>query len=68
MKFSYGKKYLKKKIEVEKINDPKVLHVLLYNCERNWSYAMDLKQGYSNQGKLKEVANIYNYNIFFQIF
>jgi signal recognition particle subunit SRP68 len=43
MKFSYGKKYHTLDITKERQNDPKLLHVLLYNAERHWSYAMALK-------------------------
>jgi len=43
MKFSYGKKYHNLDITKEKENDPKILHVLLYNAEKHWAHAMTLK-------------------------
>mmetsp|Transcript_21376 Transcript_21376/g.24842 ORF Transcript_21376/g.24842 Transcript_21376/m.24842 type:complete len:635 (-) Transcript_21376:177-2081(-) len=54
MKFTYGKgKFLKKPISLEtvqEIKDPRILHVVLYNAERNWAYAQSLKQEFSNTG------------------
>ncbi|KAL4429755.1 hypothetical protein ABPG74_004392 [Tetrahymena malaccensis] len=44
MKFSHEKKYQKKQIHIERLNDPKMLQVLLFKIENNWAYAMDLKQ------------------------
>ena len=44
MKFSYGKnKFIKKNIVDDCKNDPKMLLSLLYNAERSWAYAMELK-------------------------
>ncbi len=45
MKFSYtkGRQFIKKSVEIEKKDNPKMLQVLLFNAERLWAYAMDLK-------------------------
>ncbi|KAM3131641.1 hypothetical protein pb186bvf_016305 [Paramecium bursaria] len=44
MKFSFGKRYHKRVIQDELKNDPRVLKILLYRAEKNWSHAMGLKQ------------------------
>jgi signal recognition particle subunit SRP68 len=51
IKFTHGKKFVKKEISLENINDfkdPRVLQLPLYNAERAWAYAMSLKQELAN--------------------
>ena len=44
IKFKYGRnKYLSKDLLAEKPNEIKLIPILLYQTERNWSYALDLK-------------------------
>lgn len=44
MKFSFGHgKFVKKNLEQEKPNDPKLLLAVLYEAEHDWAYGMDLK-------------------------
>jgi signal recognition particle subunit SRP68 len=43
LKFTHGRKYQKKKIEIEKKNDPRILQILLFKSEHEWAYAMDIK-------------------------
>ena len=59
MKFSFGRgKFQRRRLEIEKNDNPRLLEVLLFNSERSWAYAMDLKQGFSNQAKMKDVKII----------
>ncbi|GAX75285.1 hypothetical protein CEUSTIGMA_g2730.t1 [Chlamydomonas eustigma] len=45
LNFQHGRtKYIKRKIEVQTVTDIRFLHVLLFNAERAWSYAMELKK------------------------
>lgn len=55
MKFFYGKgkKFQHKNITEDHPNDPKMLHVLLYEIEHDWAY-----------GKYYTILNKYNINIF----
>jgi signal recognition particle subunit SRP68 len=54
MKLKYGRnKYQAKNLLTEKPNEPKIVAVLLYNAERNWSYGLDLKS-YKSQIKNEE--------------
>jgi len=51
IKFTHGKKFTKKEISLDNINDfkdPRVLQLPLYNAERAWAYAMSLKQELAN--------------------
>eukprot|EP00828_Plagiopyla_frontata_P047580 TRINITY_DN8839_c0_g1_i15.p1 TRINITY_DN8839_c0_g1~~TRINITY_DN8839_c0_g1_i15.p1 ORF type:complete len:375 (+),score=68.00 TRINITY_DN8839_c0_g1_i15:167-1291(+) len=56
MKFTYtkGRQFIKKDIQVDKNDNPKMVQVLLFNAERLWAYAMDLKQKLTNDTQMKE--------------
>ena len=44
IKFKYGRnKYVSKDLLTEKVNEIKLIPILVYQTERNWSYALDLK-------------------------
>ena len=52
MKFTFGKKYQKKTFDLDlinKTNDQRILHVLLYSSERAWAHAMNIKQDFSTK-------------------
>jgi signal recognition particle subunit SRP68 len=51
IKFTHGKKFVKKEISLDNINefkDPRVLQLPLYNAERAWALAISLKQELAN--------------------
>ncbi|KAK9764477.1 signal recognition particle subunit srp68 [Basidiobolus ranarum] len=45
VEFSHGKgrTFQKREINAENVKDSRFLHIILFNCERAWSYAMELK-------------------------
>ena len=45
LNFKHGKKrYVKKELTAEVVSDERFLHIPLVNTERNWSFAMNLKE------------------------
>jgi signal recognition particle subunit SRP68 len=45
-------KFSSKRIEVERAKDPRVLHALLFNAEKNWAHANEIKS--LDNAKLKK--------------
>lgn len=49
LKYSFGRhKYQKKNILVDMHDEPKILHILLFEIECDWSYGMDLQTNLIN--------------------
>jgi len=55
LKFTQGKKqFVKKQVTPEEAaTNPKYLHLLVFKCEANWAYGMQMKQLISSGGQVK---------------